>query len=285
MSEELLITVFGKINKLEKEIHNECEVYAKNTLENNKGYKYYSAEIDTINTRRDRDIEALERQFEAQQKQFDAKRQAIIDKAAALSEQYLNKCSDIEQNHKRPTSMAFRKKEQELSTLEKERDKLIIKCDEEMKKRAIIRQADEKLKEFEREKKEKLEKAEALEAYYAGVERARLADEKRWANQAEKPNNLNISVPTSFGVPSVIKFSPVRKPLGNRNINELSRDEIDELDQSALTPEEYELLMDRMEYLDNNKEESKELSKEFLSEKKKERKEAKKNSKLGKPSG
>jgi hypothetical protein len=276
MSEELLCVTLSKISKLEREINNECEMYSKNTLENNRGYNYYHSEIQAINARRDRDIEALERQFET-------KKQNLIDKASALSEQYLKKCSEIEETHRKPNTIAFRRKEQELSTLEKNRELLIIKCEEEMKKRAAVRQAEEKFNELERERKEKLEKAEALEAYYASVERARLADEKRWAVQKENPNSLNISLPTSFGVPSLVKHTYVRKPLGDRNINELTKDEIDELDLKALTDEQLGMVGDRNEYLDYNKEESKELSKEYNVEKKRGRKEAKKNSKLEKP--
>ena len=110
MSEELLNDIAFKIRKLEIEIKEECEEYSKYALKNDKGYIYYSSELEAINIRRDRDVKALERSFEV-------KKQVIIAKADALREQYRSKCEFLEKFHKKPSNKNFLKKQSKLSLL------------------------------------------------------------------------------------------------------------------------------------------------------------------------
>jgi len=239
--------------------------------------------IDTLQAIANQKIEncetTLKQNVDTLQAQLEVKKQGIIDKSKTLSEDYLKKCSDIEANHKKPNSKAFKIKEEELADLERKLVFYAEKCDEDLKIRQQVRQEEFRIEKLNAERKEALERAEALERFHAERERARLEDEKRWAKQKEEAKQnppTIVPVHSCYGVAPVIKVKIQRKPLNSRNINELTRDEIDELELTSLTPEEFDSVADRSEYLDNNKVESKELSKEYLADKRKERKVAKK---------
>jgi len=284
----------AKIRKLRREIEVECQAYLQNTLEDNKGYKYYSSEIEIIPKRRDRDIELLEASFnekiEALQRQLEVKKQAVIDKAQSLINDYLKKTADIENNHKKPSTMAFKKKEEMLLYIEQQIVEKNAMIDEESN-RKLQRMRDEAQRKIQEEQR-LLERQRLIDLENDNAQKLAIAkaDEERWKKRSEENTMLPVEVVDSelrnFGLKPIPKYPKIEKtPLNGRKISQMSRDELDLVDINTLTGDEQEAMSDRYIYLDFNKLEDKQITNERLLEKKKLRKEAKRNEIISPPPG
>ena len=287
------LQLINKIRKIEDEITKECNYYMKKSLDEHKGYVYYSSEIDAIGKRQERDIEILEANYkekiEALERQLEIKKQAILDKGKALRDEYIKNCSAIEENHKKPISKAFKMKEEELEMMKTKYEGYERIIDEQRINRQKQREEQERIRKRQEEADEKQQRAIALEKFYADRAEQDRKEEERRNNRTEEITIVETPYASelrNFGLKPIPKYPKLEKvPLNGRDINKMCQDELLFLDEKTLTPDQLEQVMDRNEYLDANPIESKELIKEFHADKKKERKEEKKNSKSEKPSG
>lgn len=291
--------LYSKRDKLQRDIDIDIATYNQNNITDNVGYKYYKNELELTDCRDDTKAgiidatmeekikkkegellaftEKINRDIEAIRNMTDVKKQAIYEKSKTLKDDYMKKIQDIENNHKRPSSITFRKKEEALLQITEQiaNSNAILEA-EHQKKMARLR--DESNKKLEAEKrKEATEKAIALQVYIDSREQIRLSDESRWAKQYPVSPTENTVVHSSYGVlPVVQKTKRKLIAYSGQDISIMSREEIESYDSKTFTKEQLSELDNRYEYLETTPVESKHLNAEFYADKKKARKEAKK---------
>lgn len=303
--EASVLVLEAKRAKLEREIEVECATYSQNVLTDHVGYKYYTREIENYSAKDECAIGIIEshslekiKKKEAELENFtnkinkdieairniaDVKKQAILDKSSMIKEGYLTKLADIEANHKRPTSMGFRKKEEALSKLTEEIAHSNVRINEECERKLKNLREEANIRIEEARRKEALEKQEALNKFYEDRAQTRKEEEMRqkardllppvdpgdWANTVVERISHGVA-------PAVKRIKLIRIPYTNQDISKMSQDEIDMLDQTKMTKEQVDALADRYEILEGMPIESKHLNSEFYADRKAVRKAEKK---------